>query len=481
MRTSKTGSVFRQLTLAVALAAATTASAAEPRHYTTSKLDTGLELVTMESHKVPLVTVVLAVKAGGMTETPDITGLTHLWEHMFFKGNARLPNQEAFNKRIRQLGIVYNGDTSAEKVRYYFTLPSAFLDEGMQFMADAIATPLLEQSEMEKERRVVLDEYDRSAAQPSFDLRNLSRVLIYGPQNNRRDPLGLRPTIENATRDQLLRIKREVFVPSNSALLVSGDVTPAQVEAAAKKHFSTWKDPVGWKPITPPAFPPFPATQSYVMTRANARNASVQITFNGPKARTEQADSFAADVLVNLLDHQAGKFYAKFVDSGLAHAAGVGYFTQSQAGEIDLWGQSDPKNAVKLRDALLAEIPEWTKPDYFTDAQLEDIRRKLLIDHKRQLVQPSEYVKTLAFWWAVTGFDYYDGYLDNLRKISLADVRAFVGKYLVGKPHLDAILMSPEDAKTVGLKDTAQPTVDKLLGMYKRTKAAAGTATKPKG
>src|SRR5690606_25768199 len=85
-----------------------TAQAAEKPAYETAKLPTGLEIIALEDHKVPLVTIVLAVKAGAMTETPTTNGLTHLWEHMFFKGNKRIPNQEAFNKRIRELGIVYN-------------------------------------------------------------------------------------------------------------------------------------------------------------------------------------------------------------------------------------------------------------------------------------------------------------------------------------------------------------------------------------
>ena len=174
-------------------AAVKPAVAAEDKVYTAKKTATGLELIAMESHKVPLVTIVLASKAGAMTESPEINGLTHLWEHMFFKGNKRLPNQEAFNKRIRQLGITYNGDTSAEKVRYYFTLPSAFLEEGIQFMADAISTPLLDEEEMQRERKVVTDEYDRAAAQPGFDFNNLQRNYIYGAGEYLRDPLGLRP------------------------------------------------------------------------------------------------------------------------------------------------------------------------------------------------------------------------------------------------------------------------------------------------
>jgi zinc protease len=443
-----------------------TAHAATTPAYTTHKLDTGLEIIGLESHKVPLVTIVLAVKAGAMTETPTTNGLTHLWEHMFFKGNKRIPNQEAFNKRIRELGIVYNGDTSAEKVRYYFTLPSAFLDEGLQFMADAIATPLLEQVELEKERRVVLDEYDRSAAQPGFDFHNLERTLLYGDKGYLRDPLGHRPTIENATREQLYKIKDEVMVPSNSTLLVAGDFDPKKLKAMVEEHFEDWEDPDGWKPLTPPAFPPFPPTTSYVMTRPNVQNATVQITFAGPKARSQPAESFAADVLCHLLDHRSGKFYKKFIDSGLTFKAGLSYYTQSQTGEMTLYAETVPAKVMEVQKLLLAEVKEWSKPGYFTQTQLEDVRRQLTINHKREMNEPSEYVKSLAFWWAVTGLDYYGTYIENLQKTGFAETTAFAKQWLDGKPYLAAALLSPEDAKKVGLKDTAAPLVEKHLKAY---------------
>lgn len=436
--------------------------------HTSEVLPNGLELVSLEVHKVPLVTIVLTSKAGAMTETPASNGLTHLWEHMFFKGNRRLPDQEAFNKRIRQLGIVYNGDTSAELVRYYFTLPSAFLDEGLQFMADAIASPLLEQTELEKERRVVLNEYERSAAHPGFDFNNLQRSLIYGSQAYLRDPLGKRPEILGATREQLLKIKDEVFVPSNSALLVAGDFKPEDLKKLVAKHFADWKDPPNWRPVTPPQFPAFPAATSFTMLRPLVRNAAIEITFNGPKARTQPEDSFAIDVLINLINQKSGKFYRKFVDSGLAFEAGLNYHTQSQAGELTLYASTKPENATKVQTLLLNEVQEWLKPDYFTQKQLDDVQRNLLINYKRELNQPSEYIKTLAFWWGVTGFDYYNSYLANLKKTGFNQVRAAIEKWLIGKPYIAGTLLSPEDAKPLGLKDTAQPLVDKLLGDYRR-------------
>ena len=454
---------------------ATAAESAQP--YFTETLPNGLTIIAMESHKVPLVTIVLAAKAGAMTETPANNGLTHLWEHMFFKGNARLPDQEAFNRRIRQLGISYNGDTAAEKVRYFFTLPSAFLQDGLQFMADAISTPLLEQNELERERRVVLNEYERNAAQPSFDYSNLQRGLIYGDQQHLRDPLGLQPVIEKATRDQLLMIRDQVFVPSNSALLIAGDFSPDQLRRLVKQYFTEWHNPHDWQALRPQAFPPFPATTSFVMSRPNVQNAHIESVFLGPKARTQAADTHALDVLVRLLEHRSGRFYKKFVDSGLTYEASLGYYTQSQAGEISVSATAEPKNALRVQKLLLDEIPLWAKPGYFTPIQLADVQRKLLIARKHELNQPSEFIKSMAFWWAVTGLDYRDSYLPHIAKITLKQVESAVAKWLVGKPHLDAILLSPEDAAKVGIKDTSGPLVAKYLKDYNKPDANAKQPT----
>ncbi len=440
------------------------------KSFTVETLDNGLDIVLIESHKVPLATVVLAVKAGGFTETPETNGLTHLWEHMFFKGNKRLPNQEAFNRRIRQLGITYNGDTAAEKVRYYFTLPSAFLDEGLQFMADAIQTPLLDQKELEKERHVVIDEYDRNAAGPAFDFYNLQEAMIYGDRAYLRDALGHRSLIGKATRKQLFKIKDEVFVPSNSAILIGGDFDKTKIVAMIKKYFKDWKDPKDWKPIKSPAFPPFPKTKSFVMTRDHVRTANVSITFAGPKARKQPADTFAADVLINLLNHKSGKFYKKFIDSGDALAAGLSYYTQSQAGEVRLYGSATPEKIVKIKKMLLEEMPKWIEPGYFTKSQLDDVRRRLVIDHKREINKPSAYTKTMAFWWTITGLDYYGSYLDNLNRTGISEVQAFVKKWMLDKQHIDGILISPEGAVTAKLKDSSKDLVKKYLSQYEMDK-----------
>ena len=449
------------LGFALSLLLGKTTVLAQSAQVNSTMLENGLEIIGYPTSKVPLVTIVLAVKAGAMTETKDINGLTHLWEHMFFKGNKRLPNQEAFNERIRELGIVYNGDTSAEKVRYYITLPSVFLDDGIQFMADALSTPLLEQGELERERLIVLNEYDRNASQPRFDQYQLNRIALYGDLEYRRNPLGIRKVIETATREQLLRIKNEVFVPQNTAILVSGDFQPEQLTSSVKKHFGSWEKPTNWKPVEMPAFSPLKKSQKFVLTKKEMNTISINWDFEGPKARSNPKDTYAADVLTSLLGLRSGKFYKKYVESGLATSASFGYYTQSQAGELGLNLETDREHFSKVNKLIQSEITEWSKPNYFSQTQLEDVQRSLDTQHQYEINKPSEFIKTLAFWWSITGLNYYTDYRENMKKVTLEEVRAFAKKYLVDRPSIQIVFLSPEDAKKLKLKDNSQSLLKK--------------------
>lgn len=439
---------------------------AESKDYIYSRLANGLDLIVVPSPKVPLATIVLVSKAGAMTETPESNGLTHLWEHMFFKGNAKLPNQEAFKKRIRELGIDFNGDTSAETVRYYFTLPSGNLAQGIEFMADAISTPLLEQSEMERERHVVMDEYDRNASQPGFRLNNIERMLIYGPQEYLRNPLGRRNIIEQASRAQLLKIKEQVFVPQNCALVVAGAVEPAETKKLTEKYFNGWSAKKDWRPIEPPKFPEFPKTTDILMTDPIAQNALLQITWHGPSARHNAQATYAADILIGLLNHHSGTFYQKFIDSGLTFETSFSYQTQGQTGELAIYANLAADKLKTTKQQLLDEVSKWQQPGYFSEEQLNDVKRKLTVSHKFMQNKPSAFARDLAFWWSVAGLDYYDQYIANMQNVTRKQIAEFVEQWLVGKPFLSSTLVNKADAQTAGLKDNSEQWTTTLLKNY---------------
>src|ERR1043165_6356250 len=128
------------------------AAAAQPRlpkDYYWQKLSNGLEVVVIENHKVPLATIEIAVKNGAYTEGPEFSGLSHLFEHMFFKANKDYPDQEKFLKRTQELGAIWNGTTGEERVNSFFTFDKDSLDAGLKFMNAAIRFPIYSKEDME--------------------------------------------------------------------------------------------------------------------------------------------------------------------------------------------------------------------------------------------------------------------------------------------------------------------------------------------
>src|SRR5689334_17559533 len=134
---------------------------AEAAPFVNKVLPNGLEVIVLEDHSVPLVTVELAVRNGSFTEPPELNGLSHLYEHMFFKSNRATIDRADYLKNIDQLGIIYNGTTQEEVVEYYFTTTTPNFSVAMRFMRDSARYPAFDSKEFANEREVVIGEIDR--------------------------------------------------------------------------------------------------------------------------------------------------------------------------------------------------------------------------------------------------------------------------------------------------------------------------------
>jgi zinc protease len=191
-------SLFR-LRQSQAAAPARTPSAKPTSEIASKVLPNGLEIVVFEDHSVPIVTIELAVRNGSFTEPPELNGLSHLYEHMFFKANRAIANAEQYLQRIGQLGIAYNGETREEVVEYYFTTTSPNLRAAMNFMRDATRYPLFDEGEFERERQVVIGEIDRNESEPGFYLNREMNDRLFYKFPSRKNALGNRQTVSSAT------------------------------------------------------------------------------------------------------------------------------------------------------------------------------------------------------------------------------------------------------------------------------------------
>src|SRR5207342_993204 len=108
----------------------------------------------------------------------------------------------------------------------------------------------------------------------------------------------------------------------------------------------------------------------------------------------------------------------------------------------------------KLREAIAAldkELTEVVKPGYITAEAVEGVKRTRIVGTMESLERSSGFTHQLGFWWAVTGLDYFFGYVDTMAKQTPADLQRYATTYIIGKPHVTGVLLSPQARQALKL------------------------------
>jgi zinc protease len=434
------------LPLAAALLVALPAAAAPPIQEHTCP--NGLTVLVAEDHALPLVTVEIAARNGSMTEPPEFNGLSHLYEHMFFKANKAIPTQEAYLARARELGMAWNGTTGTERVNYFFTTTVDHLDDAMVFMRDAIVTPIFDEKELAREREVVVGEIDRNHSAPGYHLVHGVTERVFWKYPSRKDPLGDEKTVRAATVKKMKTIQERYYVPNNSALVLTGDVKAQEIFAKADKLFAEWKkgpDPFAKHPIPP--HPPIKQSEVVVVEQP-VQQFTAELVWQGPSTVGKDVDlTYAADLLGLALAEPSSRFQKALVESGACVEADLSWQTQRHVGPITLAVQAAPDRIEACLKAAFAELRKIKDPSYLSDEEMRNAAHALEMQMIHERERSSAYAHTITFWWASAGLDYYRGYLDNVKKATRGDIARYLDGYVLDKPFVLGAMVSPEMAK----------------------------------
>src|SRR6185295_2505174 len=131
------------------------------------------------------------------------------------------------------------------------------IEAGMRFLAAALIRPMFRQDELEREREVVIGEYDRNESNPFFQFSRETGKALWTTAWSRKNPLGERAVIQSTTPEKMRAIQQRYYVPNNTAIIIAGDIVPAKAFALARTVFGDWKrgqDPFVAAPV--PAIPP---------------------------------------------------------------------------------------------------------------------------------------------------------------------------------------------------------------------------------
>lgn len=417
-----------------------------PDNFFFTTLENGLEVLVIEDRTVPLATIEITVRNGAFTEDPEFDGLSHLYEHMFFKANKDIPSQEAFLDRVAELGISFNGTTSAERVNYFVTLSNQKVKEGLDFMNSAIRYPLFLEEEMKNENPVVDGEFQRSESNPGFFLFQDMNHRMWKDNYSRKNVIGDHDIINTATTEKMKTIQAKYYYPNNSLITIAGDVNHKVIFDQVESVYGDWEasdfDPFEKYPI--PEIEPLAENEFYITENENATTPIIMIGLHGPDTRSDVPATYAADVFSYILSQRSSVWQKELVESGLAFQANEGYSTNRYVGPITMTIVPNPTKIPEVLAKVDELIAQFGDDDFFTEEQLETAKTRLTIQDAFGREQTSQFLHTVTYWWSSADIPYYTNYVENLQKVTKEDVQRYVKKYYIGKNKITGILASPE-------------------------------------
>ena len=422
----------RIVVAALGLALAPATFAAAPVHEFT--LANGLKVLVREDHRAPVVVSQIWYKVGSSYEPSGLTGISHLLEHLMFKGTPNVPGGE-FSRLIAVNGGDENAFTSRDFTAYFQTLEKERLELSFRLEADRMRHLLLKPEDVTREAQVVAEERRlRTEDQPEALTQERFHAAAYITSPYRNPIIGWMQDIQSIRPDDLKRWYQQWYAPNNATLVVVGDVDPARVRELAEKHFG----PLPPSDLTPPRLeqdiPQLGERRIAVKTPAEV--PYVALGYKAPtfKIATEDWEPYALDVLDGVLDGgNSGRISRNLVrGSQVAAAAGTGYNPTARLEELFvLAGNPAPgRTNTELEQALRAEV---------TRLREELISQEELARVVAQVAATDVYQQDSLFYQGMRlgtletvglGWNRLDDYVQRIQAVTPEQVRAVARKYL---------------------------------------------------
>jgi zinc protease len=399
-------------------------------------LPNGLTVLVKEVHAAPVVTVDVWYKAGSRNERPGITGISHLLEHMTYKG-AKGYSRDAMRDIVKRNGAIDNGATYYDYTHYHTTIASDRMTPILQMEAARMSSATLLQKDLDAEWTVVRSELEGRENDPGSLLFNETMAAAFKAHPYQWPVIGWRSDVQHTNAADLMTYYKTYYVPNNATLVVVGDVKADDVFAQAKKYFGGIR-----KAANPPQWAtpePDQRGERRVTVRRQGKVPFESIIWHVPALTHEDAPA------VMLLDQVLGtgrlsRLYQQVVEKRIAVSAWSSTLLLRDTSIFMVGGMAGEGQDIKtIERAVLAEV-ERMKITPPTADEMARGRRQLeasIIFSRDSVTEQAEqlgYYQTVAGDWA-----FLDRLPERLKAVTPEDIARVAKTYLT------------EDNRTVGV------------------------------
>lgn len=406
-------------------------------------LTNGLRVITESIEGTKAVTALVLAKAGSRWEGKEINGLSHFLEHMFFKGAKKYKNAKAVSEAIDSVGGEFNAFTGKEYAGYYVKVSAEQTDLAMDVLSDMMLHARFDQEEIDKERGVILEEFNMYQDTPMYQVAwNFERAM-FGDQPLGWDEIGLKENIRRFNHEDFVSYKEELYVPSNMVLCLSGAVEHDVVVEKAQKYFAMEEKARGRQMV------PFEeeAEDRSRMSLQTKKTEQAHLVLGVRGLRHKDEDYYVLRVLAAILggNMSSRMFLAVREAKGLAYYISTGTENYLDTGSLYTRAGVDVN---RIDDAIKAIIEEYDKIRYVEVSEAELKKGKEFLKGKLTLsLEDSENLAQMLARYELL-FDEIKTYADIAKaidEVTASDIKRVAEKLLTDDALQLAVIGPYED------------------------------------
>jgi zinc protease len=410
-------------------------------------LSNGLPILAIPTKQAPVVALQAWIRFGAADETDEIAGLAHLFEHLLFKGtNRRAVGQIA--KEIESLGGDVNAYTSYDQTVMHLTVGSSHLRQGLDILSDAILDSVVDGHELEKEKKVILEEIARRNDMPGAVASDLLHTTLFAGHPYARPVIGYADVVANMPRERIVELYKKNYNAHNMFLVVSGDFDPQNLSHIAEELFGPL--PKGQRSTERPHLKPLlPQTSEFVQNPYP--HPIAHLTWRGPSLRDPSVPSLDAFSLV-VGNGESSRLHKKLVlEKKWLQSIGTGVWSPKDQGCFDLGIRGHADFDKRFDDSLKLIRDELMRP--ITERELEVAKNNLISENVYAKETVDGMAQKFGYFEVIAG-DYREDaqYTERVRELTTKDLEVARDQWLTGDWVVTGI--RPEKMKAPKAKKT---------------------------
>ncbi len=422
--------------------------------YSSYKLDNGQNVIIKEVHDNPIVIIDTWIKTGSINENDENNGVAHFLEHLFFKGTSKHPAKE-FDNILESKGAVTNAATSKDYTHYYILIPSKYFNLAMDLHSDMLLNPMIPRKELEKERKVVLEEISKNNDKPTTLLYRNMIQGFYKTHPYKRDIIGTKDVIETISREQIFDFYNKWYMPENMTTVVIGDVDTAKALEAVKAGFNKTSEEHNKMKLPEYKTDKRPASQIEKVVKADIENGYILVGFKGCHPITNK-DTYALDVAATILgEGKSSRLYKSLKEQKqLVQSISAVHSSMRDDSVFYISSNFVTNNIEQLKKSIFEEIDKLNNIE-ITQEELQKAKNIIERDTYYSRESISNMAEEIGYTVTLTGnTDFYKNYLEKINKVTADDIKRVAKEYLNKDYAVISIVMPTKEMKENAVSQT---------------------------